>query len=265
MQQVVGEYRIEDVADCISDSLWVLDAFDTFIEPHAAMSIKVCEANHSVQITRNNFASDYSFSLQNVNFDSRQAEVEKQIEILCIVLEDIIFSTSIRQDECCNTLWRIPIRAEVSRDKAIPHDDLTHISFIISVPTKLIQSAQSVRKFGMYVGRLSPGEMGVKRGGDATLLEGGWLGTCAVSTCHSPTAACAPTRSNNHATPAHVRFTFTTFFFWKKICGTLLCANCVVIGTLLDFSFCCLPVLCFEDYGMFVDDIFNYFIITTLV
>lgn len=63
-------------------------------------------------------------------------------------------------------------------------------------PLPLIQPAQSVRKFGMYVGRLSPGETGEKRG--ARDLVRGRLPPAQypLSTCHSPTAASAPPRSN---------------------------------------------------------------------
>lgn len=43
------------------------------------------------------------------------------------------------------------------------HSSVT-LSFIHHPTHRLIHSSQSVRKFGMYVGRLSPGEMSVKRG-----------------------------------------------------------------------------------------------------
>lgn len=113
----------------------------------------------------------------------------------------------------------------------IPHDDLTRISFIIG--TKLIQSAQSVRKFGMYVGRLSPGEMGVKRGGRD--LVRGRLALHLRSNHLSLWETRAQPRSFE-ARVARARGRQTFFFLKLKFCGTFfLSANCVVIGTFLDF------------------------------
>lgn len=113
----------------------------------------------------------------------------------------------------------------------------------------------------MYVGRLSPGEMGVKRGG-RDLVRGrlAWhLRSIHLSLSHRRVRTAASEQTRDYR--ARALYFYNFFFFGKKsverFCvRTVLCLeHCLTFWLLF-------PVLWFEDNGMLIDD--NYVLIIAL-
>lgn len=105
----------------------------------------------------------------------------------------------------------------------------------------------------MYVGRLSPGEMGVKRGG-RDLVRGrlAWhLRTIHLSLSHRRVRTAASEQPRDSRARALYLY---NFFFRKKKSVERFCVRTVLwLEHCLTFRLL-FARLVFEDYGMFVDD-----------